>query len=142
MMQLENFVSGDSKNMTWFVNLRNPSIGSSNHLDMFFQVNLIHDCIYHKFYESKYICMILYVDIILLASNNIDLLYETEIFLAKNFEIKDLDTLRSFLRYFCIVTINIYIYIMFSKDITFKTINQNDSLIIKKDKFSLDQLYE
>ena len=39
---------------------------------------------------SKHIFLVLYVDDILLASNDIELLHETKKFLAKNFEIKDL----------------------------------------------------
>ena len=54
-------------------------------------MNLIDDCIYHKFYGSKYIFLILYVDDILFASNNMGLLHEIKIFLIKNFEVKDLD---------------------------------------------------
>ena len=53
-------------------------------------MNLFDDCIYHKFCGSKYIFLVLYVDNILLASNNIGLLHETKRFLAKNFEMKDL----------------------------------------------------
>ena len=45
---------------------------------------------YHKFKESKLIFLVLYVDDILLASNDIDILLETKSFLSKNFEIKDL----------------------------------------------------
>ena len=55
-----------------------------------FEVNLVDDCIYHKFYGSKYIFLLLYVDDILLASNDIGLLHETKSFLGKNFEMKDL----------------------------------------------------
>ena len=55
-----------------------------------FEMILVDDCIYHKFYGSKYIFLVFYVDDILLASNDIGLMYETERFLAKNFEIKDL----------------------------------------------------
>ena len=47
-------------------------------------------CIYHKFKESKFIFLVLYVDDILLASNDMILLLETKSFLSKNFEMKDL----------------------------------------------------
>ena len=55
-----------------------------------FEVNLVDDCIYHRFCGSKYIFLVLYVDDILLANNDIGLLHENKSFLAKNFEMKDL----------------------------------------------------
>ena len=55
-----------------------------------FEINVVDDCIYHKFSESKHILLVLYVDNILLASNDIGLLHETKRFLAKKFEMKDL----------------------------------------------------
>ena len=55
-----------------------------------FEMNLIDDCIYHKFSESKYIFLVLYVGDILLASNDIGLLHKTKRFLARKFEMKDL----------------------------------------------------
>ena len=55
-----------------------------------FEIHLVDDYIYHKFYRSKYIFLILYVDNILLASNDIGLLHDTKRFLSKNFEMKDL----------------------------------------------------
>ena len=42
-----------------------------------FEVNLVEDCVYHKFSGSKFIFLILYVDYILLASSDIGLLHET-----------------------------------------------------------------
>ena len=47
------------------------------------------DCIYHKFSGSKYIFLVLYVDGILLATNDTCLLHETKRFLSKQFEMKD-----------------------------------------------------
>nr|KYP60322.1 Retrovirus-related Pol polyprotein from transposon TNT 1-94 [Cajanus cajan]KYP60337.1 Retrovirus-related Pol polyprotein from transposon TNT 1-94 [Cajanus cajan]KYP60343.1 Retrovirus-related Pol polyprotein from transposon TNT 1-94 [Cajanus cajan] len=55
-----------------------------------FEVNLVDDCIYHKFCGSNYNFLVFYVDDIFLASNDINLLHETKRFLAKNFEMKDL----------------------------------------------------
>ena len=55
-----------------------------------FKVNLVEDCVYHKFNGSKFIFLILYVDDIVLASSDIGLLHETKKFLSKNFEMKDL----------------------------------------------------
>ena len=55
-----------------------------------FEVNLVEDCVYHKFSGSKFIFLVLYVDDILLSSSDIGLLHENKKFLSKNFEMKDL----------------------------------------------------
>ena len=55
-----------------------------------FEMNVVDDCIYHKFSGSKHIFLVLYVDDILLASNDIGLLHETNRFLVRKFEMKDL----------------------------------------------------
>ncbi|KAL9250241.1 Retrovirus-related Pol polyprotein from transposon TNT 1-94-like protein [Drosera capensis] len=100
MQQPENFVSGDPKKMVcklkksisglkqasrqWYHKFHNviTSFG--------FEPNIADDCIYHKFSGSKHIFLVLYVDDILLASNDIGLLHETKRFLSKKFEMKDL----------------------------------------------------
>ena len=41
-------------------------------------MNVVDDCIYHKVNGSKYIFLVLYVDDILLASNDMDLLQLSE----------------------------------------------------------------
>ena len=100
MVQPENFVSGDLKSMVcklkksiygikqasceWYHKFH--QVITSNG----FEVNLVEDCVYHKFSGSKFIFLILYVDDILLASSDIGLLHETKKFLSKNFEMKDL----------------------------------------------------
>ena len=48
------------------------------------------NCIYVKFRGSKFIILVLYVDDILLASSNKDMLLETKRFLSSNFDMKDL----------------------------------------------------
>ena len=53
-------------------------------------MNSADDCIYHKFSGIKYIFVVLYVDDILLATNDIGLLHKIERFLSKQFEMKDL----------------------------------------------------
>ncbi|KAL9273839.1 Retrovirus-related Pol polyprotein from transposon TNT 1-94-like protein, partial [Drosera capensis] len=81
MQQPENFVSGDPKKMVcklkksiyglkqasrqWYHKFNNviSSFG--------FEPNIAYDCIYHKFSGSKHIFLVLYVDDILLASNDI-----------------------------------------------------------------------
>lgn len=53
--------------------------------------NIVDKCIYLKVSGSKVIVLVLYVDDTLLATNDLDLLYETKKFLSNNFEIKDMD---------------------------------------------------
>ena len=55
-----------------------------------FKENIIDQCVYHKFKENRLIFLVLYVDDILIASNDMALLLETKSFLSKNFEMKDL----------------------------------------------------
>jgi len=50
----------------------------------------VDNCIYTKFRGSEFVILILYVDDILLASNNKDMLLETKVFLSSNFVTKDL----------------------------------------------------
>ena len=51
---------------------------------------MVDDCKYHKFSGSKHIYLVLYVDDILLATNDVGMLHETKKFLSKKFEMKDL----------------------------------------------------
>jgi Reverse transcriptase (RNA-dependent DNA polymerase) len=55
-----------------------------------FEPNLVDECIYHKFCESKFVFLVLYVDDILLASNDKNMMYETKKFFFKHFDMKDL----------------------------------------------------
>src|SRR6185312_5535227 len=55
-----------------------------------FEENKRDNCIYAKFWGSKFIFLILYVDDILLASSDKNLLLETKRFLTSKFEMKDL----------------------------------------------------
>ena len=55
-----------------------------------FQENVEDKCVYAKLKSGKYIFLILYVDDILLASNGVNLLKETNKFLSSNFDMKDL----------------------------------------------------
>ena len=100
MVQPENFVYGDPKSMVcklkksiyglkqasgeWYHKFHQAITSNS------FKVNLVEDCVYHKFSGRKFIFLILYVDDILLASSDISLLHETKKFLSTNFEMKDL----------------------------------------------------
>jgi hypothetical protein len=56
-----------------------------------FKENKEDNCIYAKFKNGKFVFLILYVDDILLASSDIDLLLETKKFLSSKFDMKDLD---------------------------------------------------
>ena len=55
-----------------------------------FEENKVDQCIYLKISESKYIFLVLYVDDILLACNDIGLLHETKQLLSETFNMKDL----------------------------------------------------
>ena len=100
MVQPENFVSGDPKNMVCKLTKFIYGLKQTSHqwydkfhqviLSFGFEMNLIDDCVYHKFSGSKYIFLVLYVDDILLATNDIGMLYETKRFLLRNFKMKDL----------------------------------------------------
>jgi len=68
----------------WYLKL-NDSIVSFR-----FKKNIIHRCIYLKVSGSKFIFLIMYVDDILLATNDLGLLSETKRFLSNNFEMKDM----------------------------------------------------
>ena len=56
-----------------------------------FQENIEDNCVYAKFKNGKYIFLVLYVDDILLASSDVNLLLETKKFLSSKFDMKDLD---------------------------------------------------
>ena len=55
-----------------------------------FKENIGDQCIYLKVSGSKFIFLILYVDDILLVTNDLGLLSETKRFLSSNFEMKDM----------------------------------------------------
>ena len=52
--------------------------------------NVMDQCIYHKVSGSKIIFLVLYVDDILLASNDLGLLHEVKRFLLQQFDMKDM----------------------------------------------------
>nr|GEZ60702.1 putative zinc finger, CCHC-type [Tanacetum cinerariifolium] len=52
--------------------------------------NQVDQCVYLKMSGSNFIILVLYVNDILLASNNIDLLHESKHILFRNFDMKDL----------------------------------------------------
>ena len=99
MEQPENFVRGDLKSMLCKLKKYLYALKQSPRLwyhkfhtisSFGFVMNPADECIYHKFSESKYIFLVLYVDDILLATNDLNLLRDTKKFLSNNFEMKDL----------------------------------------------------
>ena len=85
MVQLDNFLSGDAKQIVcklkksiyglkqasrqWYHKFHQVIISFS------FEINVVDDSVYHKFSGSKHIFLVLYVDDILLASNDTSLLH-------------------------------------------------------------------
>ena len=55
-----------------------------------FEENIMDQCIYQKVNESKICFLVLYVDDILLATNDKSLFYEMKQFLSKNIDMKDM----------------------------------------------------
>ena len=108
LIQPENFVSGDPKNMVcklkksiyglkqvsrqWYHKFHQVIISFG------FEMNVVGDCVYHKFSGSKQIFLILYVDDILLPTNDICMLHETKRFSSRSFEMKDLGDVSFVLR--------------------------------------------
>jgi hypothetical protein len=58
--------------------------------NFWFKKNVEDNCVYAKFKNEKYIFLILYVDVVLLASSDVSLLLETKKFLSSKFDMKDL----------------------------------------------------
>ena len=56
-----------------------------------FEENTVDSCIYLKISGRKFIFLILYVDDILLASNDLVFLMDVKRMLSQNFDMKDLD---------------------------------------------------
>jgi Reverse transcriptase (RNA-dependent DNA polymerase) len=50
----------------------------------------VDECIYHKFSVSKFVFLVLYIDDILLAINDKNMMHETKKFIFKYFDMKDL----------------------------------------------------
>ena len=112
-----------------------------------FEMNVVDDCVYHKFSGRKYIFLVLYVDDILLATNDIGLLHETKRFLSRNFEMKDLGNASFVLgieilreRYQGTLRLSQRSYIdKILKRFGMQDYKPGDTLVAKGDKFSLNQ---
>ena len=100
-VQLENFITRDPKTMTYKLkkSIYDLKQASCQQYHKFYQVitpfgfekNAVDECIYHKFSGNKFVFLVLYVNDILLASNDIGLLHKTKRILSNNFEMKDLE---------------------------------------------------
>ena len=55
-----------------------------------FRGNNVEQCIYIRMSEGNFVILVLYVDDILLTSNNLNILIETKQLLAQHFEMKNL----------------------------------------------------
>ena len=55
-----------------------------------FEINIVEDCVYHKFSESKHIFLVLCIDDILIATNDICLFHDCKRFVSNYFGMKDL----------------------------------------------------
>ena len=56
-----------------------------------FKENIVDRCIYQKNSGSKFIMLVMYIDDILLATNDFGLLHQTKCFLSKNLKMKDMN---------------------------------------------------
>lgn len=110
-------------------------------------MNVVEDCVYHKFSESIHIFPVLYVNDILLATNDINMMHETKKFLWRKFEMKDLgDTSfilgiqihRDWSRGILGLSQRSYIEKVF-KRLGMQKCKSEDTSIAKGDKFSLSQ---
>ena len=100
MVQPENFLSEDPKKMVCKLKKSIYRLKQASHqwypkfhqviVSFGFEINMVDECVYHKFSGSKHIFLVLYVDDILLAINDIGLLHETKRFLSNNFKMVDL----------------------------------------------------
>ena len=100
IVQPKNFMFGDPKKMVcklmrsiyglkqasrqWYYKFHQVIVSFG------FEINMVDECIYHKFSGSNHIFLVLYVDDTLLVTTDIGLLHETKRFLSKNFKMVDL----------------------------------------------------
>ena len=157
MVQPENFVLGDPKQIVcklkksiyglkqasrqWYHKFHEVIVSFG------FEINAVDDCVYHKFSGSKCIFLVLYVDDILLATNDIGLLHETKKFQSKKFEMKDLGDASFVLRIQiyrdrsrCVLGLSQKSYIeKVLKRFGMQDSKPGDTPVSKGDKFSLEQ---
>lgn len=98
MIQPEDFIEAGKKKLV--CKLRNPSLKQASRqwylkfdqviASFGFNVNASDQCIYLNTNERDFIILVLYVDDILLASNNVNLLNETRLMLNNHFGMNNL----------------------------------------------------
>ena len=67
----------------WTEAISSPVVSQISYTSSGFVMNSAYECIYHKFSGSKYIFLVLNVDDILLATNDLNLLRDTKKFFVK-----------------------------------------------------------
>ena len=157
MVQPKNFVFGDPKKTVCKLKKSIYGLKQASHqwyykfhqvIVLFgFEINMVDECVYHTFTGSKHIFLVLYVDDILLATNDIGLLYKTKIFLSNNFKIIDLGDISFVLgikihrdRSWGILRLSQKGYIdKVLKRFSMQSCKPIDTLVTKGDKFSLGQ---
>jgi Reverse transcriptase (RNA-dependent DNA polymerase) len=157
MSQPPNYESNDSKQMVYKLKKSIYGLKQASRQWYFkfhqviisfgFEPNLVDECIYHKFSGSKFVFLILYVDDILLASNDKNMMHETKKFIFKHFDMKDLDKASYVLglkihrdRNKDILELSQQAYIdKVLKRYGMKNCKSGNTIVAKGDKFSLDQ---
>lgn len=144
LVQLENFVSRVSKNMVCKLAASIYRLKQTSHqwykkfheviLSFGFEVNVAEDYVYHKFTGSNYIFLVLYVDDILLSTNDIYMVHETNKFPSpRKFEMKDIGK-ASF-----VLGIIIHKWAISKRYLKGLAWKPGDTPVAKGDKFSLNQ---
>ena len=105
------------------------------------------NCIHHKVSGSKICYLVLYVDDVLLATNDVGTLYEVKQFLSKNFDVKDMGKAsyvigikihRKRSRGILGLSQETYINKVLER-FQMKSCSPSPTPIVKNDRFSLDQ---
>nr|KYP67741.1 Retrovirus-related Pol polyprotein from transposon TNT 1-94 [Cajanus cajan] len=100
MKQPEGFFSSDGEHLVCNLNKSIYGLKQASHqwylkfheviFSFGFEENIMDQCVYQKVSGSKIFFLVLYVDDILLATNDKGMLYEVKQFLSKNFDMKDM----------------------------------------------------
>ncbi|WVZ50979.1 LOW QUALITY PROTEIN: hypothetical protein U9M48_002175 [Paspalum notatum var. saurae] len=90
MAQPKGFVVKEKENLGCRLKISIYGLKQASRQSFDFKENIEDNCIYTKFKNGKFIFLVLYVDDILLASSDMNLLLETKNFLSSNFDTKDL----------------------------------------------------
>lgn len=100
MQQLEKIVVGDPKKVVYKLEKSIYGLKQASHqwyrkfdqviTSFGFEMNCIEDCVYHRISGRKFVIFLLHVDDILIATNDVGMLRDTNKFLSEQFEMKDL----------------------------------------------------